>query len=105
MIERYSRPDMSAIWSEEGKYRRWLDVELAVCEVQTERGLIPEADMAAIRTEVDPEMSRDAFREDTVTLAASQAGLESGGMTDVVMGDGEMSPRHLYNHVLELVNS
>ena len=30
MIERYSRPEMSAIWSEQGKYQRWLDVELAV---------------------------------------------------------------------------
>ncbi len=48
---------------------------------------------------------RDAFREDTVTLAASQAGLESGGMTDTVMGDGEMAPRHLYNAVVEMVNS
>ena len=48
---------------------------------------------------------RDAFREDTVTLDASQAGLESGGVEDVVLGDGEMAPRHLYHRVIELVNS
>jgi len=49
MIERYSRPEMSAIWSEQGKYRRWLDVELAVCEVQAERGEIPQEAFEAIR--------------------------------------------------------
>ena len=41
MIDRYTRAEMAAIWSEEGRYRRWLDVELAVCEVQAERGIVP----------------------------------------------------------------
>ncbi len=36
MIERYSRPEMRALWSEEAKYRRWLEVELAVSEVLAE---------------------------------------------------------------------
>jgi adenylosuccinate lyase len=53
MIDRYSRPEMTAIWSEEGKYRRWLDVELAVCEVHAENGLIPEAEMAEIRSKAN----------------------------------------------------
>ena len=60
MIERYSRPDMSAIWSEDGKYRRWLDVELAVCEVQAERGMIPEASVAVIREKADFDAARIA---------------------------------------------
>ncbi len=47
---------------------------------------------------------RDAFREDTVTLDASQAGLESGGIETTVMCDMEMAPRHLYNSVMEIVN-
>ena len=56
MIERYARPEMIAIWSEEGKYRRWLDVELAVCEVHAERGLIPKEALETIRARaaVDP---------------------------------------------------
>jgi adenylosuccinate lyase len=33
MIDRYARPEMKEIWSDEGRYRRWLEVELAVCEV------------------------------------------------------------------------
>ena len=41
MIDRYALPEMSAIWSEEGKYRRWLDVELAAVDVLAERGVIP----------------------------------------------------------------
>jgi adenylosuccinate lyase len=41
MIERYSRPEMARIWSQEAKYDNWLRVELAVCEVYARRGVIP----------------------------------------------------------------
>ena len=41
MIERYSRPEMAAIWSDEGRFARWLEVEITVCEVLAERGVIP----------------------------------------------------------------
>jgi len=56
MIERYTRPEMAEIWSEEGKYRRWLEVEIAVCEVHAERGVIPADALAEIRAKarVDP---------------------------------------------------
>lgn len=40
MIPRYSRKKMAEVWSEENRFRKWLDVELAVCEVQHEKGLI-----------------------------------------------------------------
>ncbi len=50
MIERYSRPEMKRIWSDAGKYDRWLAVEVAVCEGWTKAGVIPEADMAKVRT-------------------------------------------------------
>jgi len=32
MIERYTRPEMGALWSLENKYRKWLEVEIAACE-------------------------------------------------------------------------
>ncbi|MBW2316920.1 MAG: adenylosuccinate lyase [Deltaproteobacteria bacterium] len=56
MIERYTRPEMAEIWSEAGKYRRWLDVEIAVCEVHAEHGVIPADALEDIRTKaaVDP---------------------------------------------------
>jgi len=41
MIERYTRPKMGSIWTEENKYQKWLEVELAVCEAWAELGKIP----------------------------------------------------------------
>ncbi|HVY55728.1 MAG TPA: hypothetical protein VHC46_08235, partial [Thermodesulfobacteriota bacterium] len=41
MIERYSRPEMSAIWTDEAKYATWLRVEIAVCEAWARYGKIP----------------------------------------------------------------
>ena len=49
MIDRYSRPAMKQVWSDENKYRMWLDVELAVCEAWTEAGVIPPADLTRLR--------------------------------------------------------
>ena len=49
MIARYSRPEMSRIWSEEGKLERWLEVELAALDAWAEVGAIPAEDVAAIR--------------------------------------------------------
>lgn len=49
MIERYTRPEMGRIWTLENKYRKWLDVELAVCEARAERGEIPDWAMKDIR--------------------------------------------------------
>src|SRR6476620_3687153 len=41
MIERYTLPEMGAVWSLQNKFQKWLDVEIAVCEVHAENGLIP----------------------------------------------------------------
>jgi adenylosuccinate lyase len=41
MIKRYTRPEMGAIWTEQNRYQKWLDVELAVCEAWHELGEIP----------------------------------------------------------------
>jgi len=41
MIERYSRPAMERVWSDENKFDRWLDVEIATCEAWAELGVIP----------------------------------------------------------------
>ncbi len=49
MIERYTRPEMGAIWTEENKYRKWLDVELAVCEAWAEAGEIPPQSLQKIK--------------------------------------------------------
>ena len=49
MIERYSRPQMKKIWSEENKFGQWLKVEIAVCEAWAELGEIPRKDIVKIR--------------------------------------------------------
>lgn len=49
MIERYTLPKMGSIWTEENKYRKWLEVELAVCEAWKELGMIPPQALKRIR--------------------------------------------------------
>ena len=41
MISRYTLPEMGALWSEQNKFQKWLEVEIAVCEVHAEMGTIP----------------------------------------------------------------
>ena len=53
MIDRYTRPEMGKIWSEENKYRAWLKVELAVCEALAELGEIPPESYEVIREKAD----------------------------------------------------
>jgi len=50
MIDRYTLPEMGALWSEQNKFQKWLDVEIAVCEVHTEMGTIPAAALAEIKS-------------------------------------------------------
>ncbi len=49
MIERYSRPEMKKVWSEQNKFDKWLQVEIAVCEAWAELGQIPQDLMPKIR--------------------------------------------------------
>ncbi len=58
MIERYSRPAMSQVWSEENKFESWLKVELAVCEVFAERGEIPTAEWLEIKEKASFDVAR-----------------------------------------------
>lgn len=49
MIDRYTLPEMGALWSEQSKFQKWLDVEIAVCEVHAEMGTIPRAAVEQIK--------------------------------------------------------
>jgi len=49
VIDRYSRPAMKKVWSDENKSELWLKVELAVCEAWTQEGVIPQEDMELLR--------------------------------------------------------
>jgi adenylosuccinate lyase len=49
MIERYSRPVMKKVWSDENKFAKWLQVEVAVCEAWAELGVIPKEELRKIK--------------------------------------------------------
>ena len=50
MIERYTLPEMGEIWSQQNKFQKWLDVEIAVCEVHAEDGVIPQDALEQIKS-------------------------------------------------------
>lgn len=49
MIERYTRPEMGNIWTEQNKYEAWLEVEILACEAWAELGEIPKEDVKVLR--------------------------------------------------------
>jgi len=58
MIERYTRPEMGAIWTEQNKYQAWLEVEILACEAWAELGDIPKEDVAKIRANASFDVDR-----------------------------------------------
>jgi adenylosuccinate lyase len=58
MIERYTRPEMGAIWTEENKFKAWLEVEIVACEAWAELGDIPKEDVAKIRENASFDINR-----------------------------------------------
>ena len=58
MIARYTRPEMGRIWSEENKYRKWLQVEIAATVTLAEAGIVPGDAAGAIRDHADFELKR-----------------------------------------------
>ncbi|MGZ8691458.1 MAG: adenylosuccinate lyase [Gaiellaceae bacterium] len=67
MIARYSRPEMTGIWSEESKFARWLEVELAALDGWAELGSIPANDVAAIRAQARPPSAERVAQIEQVT--------------------------------------
>ena len=49
MIERYSRPAMKKVWSEENKFNKWLEVEIAACEAWAQLGVVPRSAIPKIK--------------------------------------------------------
>jgi adenylosuccinate lyase len=58
MIERYTRPEMGAIWTEENRFKAWLEVEILACEAWAELGVIPKEDVARIRQNASFDIAR-----------------------------------------------
>jgi adenylosuccinate lyase len=49
MIDRYTLPEMGSVWTDENRYRKWLDVEIAVCEAWAGLGKIPKSALKQIK--------------------------------------------------------
>ncbi|KAA9024359.1 adenylosuccinate lyase [Niallia endozanthoxylica] len=58
MIDRYTRPEMGAIWTEENKFKAWLEVEILADEAWAELGVIPKEDVAKIREKASFDINR-----------------------------------------------
>jgi adenylosuccinate lyase len=71
MIERYTRPGMGAIWTEENRYRKWLEVELAVCDAWAKLGKIPRPALRAIKEKAEFSVERiDAIEGSSSTTSS-----------------------------------
>jgi adenylosuccinate lyase len=58
LIKRYTRPAMGAVWSDERKFQRWLDVEIAAMEAWVEAGVVPAEAVAAVRASARVDLPR-----------------------------------------------
>lgn len=58
MIDRYTRPEMGAIWTEENRFQAWLEVEILACEAWSELGEIPKEDVEKIRRNASFDIGR-----------------------------------------------
>lgn len=103
MIERYTRPEMGAIWTEENRFKAWLEVELLACEAWAELGVIPKEDVRRLRENASFDVNRikeieEETRHDVVafTRAVSETlgeerkwvhyGLTSTDVVDTALG-------------------
>jgi adenylosuccinate lyase len=65
MIDRYSTPEMTAVWTDQARMAAWLQVELAVCEARARIGRIPEEAMAEIKAKATFDVGRVCEIEET----------------------------------------
>jgi adenylosuccinate lyase len=80
MIPRYTRPEMGRVWTDDGKFQRWLEVELAATDTLAERGVVPREAAARIRERARVDAARVSeiearVRHDVIafTLAVGEA--------------------------------
>jgi adenylosuccinate lyase len=78
MIDRYCTPAMTAIWSRQAKYERWMQVELAICAAHAEEGTIPAADLKEVQAKAAFTLERcdEIEKETRHDLAAFVRNLE-----------------------------
>lgn len=58
MILRYTRPEMAKIWSDENKFKIWLDIEILICESLSKSGIIPASSLKNIKKKAKFDIKR-----------------------------------------------
>ncbi|MFZ1730586.1 MAG: adenylosuccinate lyase [Bacteroidota bacterium] len=103
MIQRYTRPEMGTLWTDEAKFQTWLEIEIYACEAQAELGLIPSEAIPVIRDRADFSVERINELERTLnhdviaflTNVAENVGEQSRfihlGLTSSDIGDTALS--------------
>ena len=89
MISRYTRPAMGAIWTEENKFRMWLEVELAAAEILAARGEIPAEAARALR---------DGARFDVRRIAEIEADVKHDVVAFTTAVAENLGPESRYLH-------
>ncbi|HWP46520.1 MAG TPA: adenylosuccinate lyase [Candidatus Limnocylindrales bacterium] len=126
MIERYTRPEMGQLWTQENKFKTWLQVEILVCEALAELGKIPQEAVNRIRErakfdvkrieEIEKEVRHDmiAFLTNVGEFVGEDArylhlGLTSSDVIDTALGiQLKQASEILENdiqHLLEVIKS
>jgi adenylosuccinate lyase len=77
LIERYTRPEIGAVWSDQSRMQGWLEIELAAVDALAEQGVVPAADAALIR-------ERAAFTVDAVNEREKVTDHDVAAFVDVV---------------------
>ena len=90
MIERYTRPEMARIWSDQNKYQQWLEVELAAAEALAQTNDVPPEAARLLRKhasfdvkriqEIEREVRHDVIAF-TTAVSESLAAAGAGGWT------------------------
>ena len=95
MVPRYSRPEMTAIWSAENRYRIWWQIEVFAAEAMGRIGMIPAEDAKTIRAAYD----RDALREiDVPAIDAIEAVTKHDVIAFLTWAGEKLGPERRWLH-------
>ncbi|MDQ3246686.1 MAG: adenylosuccinate lyase [Pseudomonadota bacterium] len=95
MVPRYSRPEMTAIWSPENRYRIWFAIEVFAAEAQGRIGMIPDEDARKIRAAYDADVLGDI---DVAAIDEIEAVTKHDVIAFLTWAGSKMGPESRYLH-------
>ena len=95
MVPRYSRPEMTAIWSAENRYRIWFAIEVFAAEAMGQIGMIPAEDATKIRAAYDADVLGEI---DIAAIDEIEAVTKHDVIAFLTWAGGKMGPEARYLH-------